>query len=141
MVEYASTLPTALTSIGTLFWITLATTTGTGPPSPPLPLPFLPPLPAGASAETSLLLQPWITSAASRRHTRPIPAIVFWGGNMFTFTRLIASVYVVSPGGRSHRSYIKQGVLPASKVTINRRPEAIAGTTARPSSERLDYPM
>src|SRR5713101_3761501 len=98
MVEYASTLPTARTTIGTLFWTTLATTTGTGPPSPPLPLPFLPPLPAGASADTSLLLQPWITSAASRRHTRPIPGYVFLGGNMFTFTRLLALVYVVLSG-------------------------------------------
>src|SRR6266851_4719345 len=97
MVEYASTLPTAIASIGTLFWATLTTTTGTGPPSPPLPLPFLP---VGASAETSPLLQPWITSAASRRHTRPIPAYVFWGGNIFAFTRLLALVYVVSSWDR-----------------------------------------
>jgi len=41
IVEYASTLPTALTSMGTLLSVTFAATTGAGPP-PPLPLPFLP---------------------------------------------------------------------------------------------------
>src|ERR1700732_3743373 len=82
MVEYASTFPTEASSIGTLFWTTLATTTGAGPPSPPLPLPFLP---AGASAETSRWLQPWMISAASRRHTRPIPPYVVLVGNMCTF--------------------------------------------------------
>src|SRR5258705_7529818 len=68
MVEYASTLPTALTSIGTLFSMTLATTTGAGPPTPPLPFFPLFLVDGGSSPEVAeVLLQPGRTIVSKQR--------------------------------------------------------------------------
>jgi hypothetical protein len=55
---------------------------------------------------------------------------------MFTFTRLIASVYVVSLGADSTYNYSKIGVLPASKVTTNGLDKTSAnGHLSAPTSE------
>ena len=60
---------------------------------------------------------------------------------MFTFTRLLALVYVVSSGTDSHLQLHQVGVLPASKVTINRAAQANASIALAPTSERLNSCM
>src|SRR5580698_2241406 len=66
MVEYASTLPMTSTLIGTSRWETMATTTGTGPPSPGRPRPPAPPVFASELLQPARRANVTVATASSR---------------------------------------------------------------------------